>query len=315
MYDRVSVIAFFNRLSPYIRRAWDGEVYLGWHLNERVIFDYELIYISTGSAVIKVGEQSYEAQTGDLFFLRPLVPHSLMPNPEQPFRQPHIHFDMFYQDNSEEVYVSYWRLDELGRDIQLARDDRFWLSALDIPTKIRVSDPAYVEATMMKIIDRPESADPVDMLRNKATFIELLAYIFSEILDDAGESYKDDCRNAKDIETALERARGYILDHISNNLSIESVAQVAGFSKGYLVKLFKLRYKQSPTAMHTSLRMERAKQMLVYSSMSVTAIAHELGFESIHSFSRAFKENCRTSPKQYRQYHNAQKDAAGNDKA
>ena len=55
--------------------------------------------------------------------------------------------------------------------------------------------------------------------------------------------------------------------------------------------------------MHTRLRMERAKQMLVYSSMSVTTVAQELGFDNIHAFSRAFKEMYQLSPKAYRQKH------------
>lgn len=302
MSDREALSLFFNHLCPYIRRAWDGTVYEGWHLNERVIFDYEIIYIMSGSATVTVGSEAYEAQQGDLFFLKPLIPHSITPRPGTPFRQPHIHFDMFYQDNSEEVYVSFWNRDELGSDIRLARDDGYWLSALEIPDKIVVEDPACVEGLMMKIIDRAESPDPVDALLNKAYLLELLAYLFGGIVKKRDREALD-ADDLAEIEQNLERARQYILDHVNRSITTEEVAREAGFSKGYFAKVFKERYNQSPITMHARLRMERAKQMLIYSSMSVTAVAQELGFDNIHAFSRSFKEMYQLSPKAYRQKH------------
>ena len=302
MNDHEALSLFFNHLCPYIRRAWDGAVYDGWQLKERVIFDYELIYIMSGGAVITVGERAYEAQRGDLFFLKPLIPHSITPTPVEPFRQPHIHFDMFYQDNSEEVYVSFWNREELGSDIRLARDDEYWLSALEIPDKLTVEDPAFVEQLMMKIIDRAESPEPVDALFNKAYLLELLAYLFGGLLKKRGQEHLEQ-DNMAQIEQNLEKARQYILEHVNQNISIEAAAREAGFSKGYFSKVFKARYNQSPATMHARLRMEHAKQMLMYSSMTVTAVARELGFDSIHTFSRAFKEMYQLSPKAYRQRH------------
>ena len=302
MSDREALSLFFNHLCPYIRRAWDGTVYDGWHLNERVIFDYEIIYIMSGSATVTVGSEAYEAQQGDLFFLKPLIPHSITPRPGTPFRQPHIHFDMFYQDNSEDVYVSFWNRDELGSDIRLARDDGYWLSALEIPDKIVVEDPACVEGLMMKIIDRAESPDPVDALLNNAYLLELLAYLFGGIVKKRDREALD-AVDVAEIEEYLDRARLYILDHINRSITTEEVAREAGFSKRYFAKVFKERYNQSPITMHARLRMERAKQMLIYSSMSVTAVAQELGFDNIHAFSRSFKEMYQLSPKAYRQKH------------
>lgn len=300
MSNKDTISLFFNRLCPYIRRAWDGTVYEGWHITERVIFDYEILYIMEGSAIVTVKDTVYYARPGDLFFLKPLIPHSITPDPGVTFRQPHIHFDMFYQDNSEEVYVSFWNRDELGSDIRLARDDGYWLSVIDIPDKMTVADPAYIERLMMEIIDLAESFDPVDALLNKAHFLELLAYLFRGILEKPGRGEIAEV-SAEDAEQNLEHARQYIMEHVNQSISIDEVARAAGFSKAHFSRMFKVRYGQSPATMHARLRMERAKQMLIYSSMTVTAIANELGFDNIHSFSRAFKEAYQLSPKSYRQ--------------
>ena len=48
-------------------------------------------------------------------------------------------------------------------------------------------------------------------------------------------------------------------------------------------------------------KIERAKDLLIENELSVSEIAHELGFEDVHYFSRAFKKWTGMTPAQYRE--------------
>ncbi len=60
--------------SPYIRHADENYIKAPFHL-ERVIFDYELLYVKDGTVLIQIGEQKWSGSGGDLFLLKPGEPH------------------------------------------------------------------------------------------------------------------------------------------------------------------------------------------------------------------------------------------------
>jgi AraC family transcriptional regulator of arabinose operon len=64
--------------------------------------------------------------------------------------------------------------------------------------------------------------------------------------------------------------------------------------------LFKRHYGTSPMAYFSELRMQRARELLSFTKMSVKEIAAELGFDDPLYFSRAFKKVSGMSPRDYR---------------
>lgn len=71
------IIKFLSNISPYVRRAWDGNMLSGWQLKERVIFDYEFVYIMEGEAEIAIEDRVYKAIPGELYIIRPFIRHSI----------------------------------------------------------------------------------------------------------------------------------------------------------------------------------------------------------------------------------------------
>jgi AraC family transcriptional regulator, arabinose operon regulatory protein len=84
---------------------------------------------------------------------------------------------------------------------------------------------------------------------------------------------------------------------------ISSIADLARFS-GLSESTFRRRmwscYKQSPKTFFLKKRIERAKVLLLESSFTIAAIAEELGYSEISSFSRQFKKIVGVSPEAYR---------------
>ncbi len=88
------------------------------------------------------------------------------------------------------------------------------------------------------------------------------------------------------------------------NVSSKSVALECHISVPYLNSLFKQKTGKTLAAYLKQLRLEKAKQMLVETSLSVEAIARKVGFENTKYFYTLFKNEYGASPSSYRISHN-----------
>ena len=100
------------------------------------------------------------------------------------------------------------------------------------------------------------------------------------------------------IETFNE-VLDYIDNHYMDDLSLETVANTAGFSKYYFTRLFK---QYTDTTFYDYLSYKRirvAESLLSRPELSVTEIALQSGFSSISTFNRIFKKLKNCSPTEY----------------
>ena len=100
----------------------------------------------------------------------------------------------------------------------------------------------------------------------------------------------------------LEKAALFMRNNLQESLLIEKIAWQAGFSESHFRKLFRKFYGISPGSFLQYIRISQAKELMVYSSRSQTEIAELCGYETVHSFSKAFKKHEGISPRQYRNY-------------
>lgn len=92
----------------------------------------------------------------------------------------------------------------------------------------------------------------------------------------------------------------FIEDNIQNpSLSNILIAKQVGISEVYLRKQFLAHYHITPKQYILNLRLDKAKQMLLNSPFTVTAIAQECGFSSVYHFCRSFKQRIGQTPTQY----------------
>ncbi len=100
-----------------------------------------------------------------------------------------------------------------------------------------------------------------------------------------------------------ERMRPVIV-HMNKNYratsDIDFYASMTGLSRGRFMHVFKESIGISPYSYLLSLRLERASQMLVSTSLTVSEIAFDAGFSDPLYFSRAFKKKYMISPAEFR---------------
>ena len=92
----------------------------------------------------------------------------------------------------------------------------------------------------------------------------------------------------------------YINEHCTDNLTLEETARMAGFSKFHFTRLFKQFSGLSFYKYVNKKRIERAEQLLINPSISVTEAALQSGFSSLSAFIRMFKLMKGCTPTEFR---------------
>lgn len=93
----------------------------------------------------------------------------------------------------------------------------------------------------------------------------------------------------------------YLNDHFAEPLSLESTADMAGFSKSQFIRLFKEYSGTSYYEYLTRRRLMRADILLGEPEYSITEVAMHSGFNSLATFNRVFKAHHHCTPMEYRQ--------------
>ncbi len=96
----------------------------------------------------------------------------------------------------------------------------------------------------------------------------------------------------------LVEAKQYIDRHFAERIDLNNIAGAAYFSKYHFLRLFKKTYGRTPHQYLTSLRIERAKELLS-ADMPCGEVCLALGFESLSSFTRLFKRHVKLTPAEY----------------
>ena len=99
---------------------------------------------------------------------------------------------------------------------------------------------------------------------------------------------------------SIDFALKYIDEYFHTELNVDELAAVAGYTSDYFRILFKERTGKTPKKYITDKRMSHAKKLLEFSTLSVTEIAYECGFNYVPQFLVFFKKNMGITPGQYR---------------
>jgi AraC-like DNA-binding protein/ligand-binding sensor protein len=129
------------------------------------------------------------------------------------------------------------------------------------------------------------------------SMISLLT-IFSQHLSFVCNQILVQPRNAEPM--AITRARQFIQDHQTDDLSLAGVARAVNISTFYFCKLFKKATGLNFTEYLSQLRIEKAKNLLLNPNLRVSEIAYEIGFQSLTHFNRVFRRIAGQSPTNYR---------------
>lgn len=271
-------------LNPYVRFSGESILSAGCVIPQRVIFDYELIYVERGILVLTYAGKEYICRAPMFLFLRPGVPHSFS-CPYGEVSQPHIHFDMIYGENSEENPISYKDFPDMSPSerLRIAED---LLSGYPQDPRITFKDFSCAVSLLKSVINAFRAEDA---LLAKAHVCALLSLTFGENFKGCFEKKKRSRSDAlvRDIKALIDTGGGL-------SMSLTDFSAHFSYHPTHMDKLFKEKFGMGIIAYRNQKRMQTAKRLLA--EHSVTEAAFMLGFSSVYAFSRAFKNHFGASP-------------------
>ncbi len=245
---------------------------------------YELVYVTEGFCLHDVYGEIMLLMEGDLFILKPGVPHRYTGN-----RVTRI-FNCVFSAQALEPY-----LDDLKN---LSGLDR--LFSPDITGRVPLLHLSLNERKkclrqITGMLEECEERQPGWMLRLSSLLTSLLVD-YSRVYD---EHVGNDSKNAAYFGYVAQ-ALSYIDAHYADpNLSVREIAAQAGVSGDYLSRQFRLSLGIAAQEYLKRYRFARAMELL-QTGLPVSDVAKQVGFANLCHFSREFKKEMGLTPSKYR---------------
>jgi AraC-like DNA-binding protein len=272
----------------------DSYIPSAWYLPERALFDYELLYVKEGRIEVTIENEVFTGEPGDLFLFRPKQRHSIRKLGTGLVRQPHLHFDLIYRDDSPDVKVSFKTLEDMSAAEQMkVRNDDLELISPSMQSHIRLRNTAVIERLIFEIIREFQMKLPFYELNMNGLFMQLLHTLLRE-------NYWNSNPHLVSNMGEMEQLRVYLKHNLDRKVTLDELSKISGISKFYMISLFNQTFGMSPIQFHLLQRIEKAKELIQFTNEPLKLIAENCGFPDIYSFSKAFKKIDGVNPSFYR---------------
>ena len=129
---------------------------------------------------------------------------------------------------------------------------------------------------------------------NNLRALSSLYTMLADIFENTAEQNLD--KNKQIIKPAID----YITSDYSNEITLNLLAQKCMMSVTNFRRIFKTVYGVSPIEYLIKMRLDRAKQLLLHTTLTIGEISQLCGFSEVSYFSRTFKKRYNKTPLEYR---------------
>ena len=236
-----------------------------WGHDDVVKSSHLLVLANEGSFHISFLGRCYEMEKDTVLFIPKNTPYSL--KSKGTINHAVIHFD---------AEITAYDPSIKGKD---ATSDFFFI-------------PTYIKAdiTVRSGIERVAELgtdNPLCELKRKVNLLRALMSISA-----LSQSVKE--------SQFVKKIKQYLVDHMAEKVSLEKISVEFGYTKQYLIRVFKKEMGKSPIHYLNEQRLLKSTAELLNEGKSIAEIARECGFDDYNYFSRAFRRRYGMSPREYR---------------
>jgi AraC-like DNA-binding protein len=270
-------VAGFAQIAPaivYPPNVHPSGYFFTWEKG-RILQEYQINYITEGSGVFETIDSQYQVVSGSILILRPGVWHRYKPDPNIGWNEHYIGFNGDFCKNlfNEGFFQQGKPVLYVGFQENLLK---LFLEVIQLVKDEKTGHQQVCAANTILALSKILS-----VVRNQ---------------EFAG----------KTIERTIRKACLYFRENLNTNVNIEQLAGELHVGYSYFRQMFRKYTGISPTQYHLSLRIQKAKDLLISTDQSFKEIAIDLGFESYFYFSRIFKDKTGKSPMEFRKEHHQQ---------
>ncbi|MEL6942808.1 MAG: AraC family transcriptional regulator [Bacteroidota bacterium] len=252
----------------YPNREHPTGYYFTWERG-RELEEYQLIYITEGKGILEHQQKNWELQAGQILLIRPNEFHRYRPDPSMGWVENYIGFN--------------------GRSVRNFYQSTSFLNELPVfHYGIRASMIGQFEA-IFKLVQA-----------EKPGFQQIATGLILQILGNMIAHQKRGNFSDKAVEKTIQKILLEIRAKVEEPIDLQTLAKNHHISYASFRKLFKKYTGKSPRQYHLELKLLRAKELILSTDKSMQEISRTLHFESIHYFSRFFKQKTGMSPTELR---------------
>lgn len=237
----------------------------------RTLQEFQLHYIVEGGCTFRSAHQAETVlHEGNMFLLYPGEWHS-------------------YRPLSEEGWKSYW-IGFRGKNMSDRLQAGFF----------QVNSPIYYVGFSSEMVQLYKMA--LQTAKDEwANHQQILAGVVNQLIGTMYSLQRNiELNRVHKRADLVAKAQLRIREELESNLTIQEVATELGMSYSNFRKLFKEYTGFSPATYQQELRLQRAKELLTATSLSIKEIAYRLNFDSPDYFSAKFKTKTGHKPSEYR---------------
>jgi AraC-like DNA-binding protein len=250
-------------------RAHPADHVLNWDKG-RILNGYYLVFISRGKGILEMEHKNTTpVSAGTCFFLFPGIWHRYRPEAKYGWEEYWVGFNGNYSANL--VKNGVFGPDNAIIDVGL---NEGLLTLFHTLIKITtIAEPGYQQIAI-------------------GVTLQILGLVVT------ASKYQ---QPSVSLESRLiSKAKFILQETIDNPLNLEEMVKELPMSYSKFRKTFKDLCGISPKQYHLNLRLDKAKDLLLSTNLTINQIADQTGFESIFYFSRRFKSKNGVSPKLFR---------------
>lgn len=248
----------------------------GWREIDYIPEYNKFYYITDGEGYIRIGEKEFFPTPGQLV----LMPHGIKQS---------------FSSINNNTYKKYWC------HFTATIGDTNLFDIIELPYYVEVKDENYLKNLFEQLINSYQSIDFTSHLNAKANLLKVISYFLDNTIIE-----KIFLSSSYSVEK-LSYVLNYIEKDISKNYSIEELSNIVHVHPNYFIKLFKAQLGSTPMQYINKLKLEKAKRLLESSSLNITEISEQTGFNDIFYFSKTFKGYTGFSPSEFRNINNSYK--------
>ncbi len=165
---------------------------------------------------------------------------------------------------------------------------------MELPDYVYIDDHDHYQALFRRLCLWYETGLETDELMVQGILLELIHSLV--LTARKRNSYDKIKHNHEEMISAVIR---YIKENLTGDLSLEALADFAGFSPAHFHHCFKASTGQTLRVYVEEQRIKKAANLLTTTDYTLTEIAYECGFSSQSYFSYAFKRKMKSTPREY----------------
>lgn len=239
-----------------------------WHSLLHTHHYAELFFLVDGKGFFQVELQRFPVHSGSLVVVNPYVAHTELSSPEEPL---------------EYIVVG---LNGVQFDIPNNQEQRFFF--MD-DSEEQSSFNFYLQTILQERARMEENYLPICSNLSQAFLLQLRRSLAKQSMSIKHTKSNSICTYVKQ----------FIDEHYDENISLDSLAELAHMSKYHFVHAFNKEVGCSPISYLQSRRIAASRRLLELGGYSVSQISSMTGFSSASYFSQRFKKTMGITPQEY----------------